>query len=67
MLRLLSVSDLIAGSEDDYVRIAARLAGEPGWRDELSQAIVGAHPRLFEDAEPLAAFAATLASLARNA
>lgn len=39
MLGLLGLDTLIAKDEDDYVRIAVRLARDPAWRSELSSQI----------------------------
>jgi CRISPR-associated protein Csy1 len=55
MLRLMGIDDLIARDEDDYVRIAARLAGEPAWRESLSSRIRAGASAVFDDPAPIAA------------
>jgi CRISPR-associated protein Csy1 len=55
MLRLLGVDELIASDEDDYVRIAARLASDRAWRNALSERIVAGQSRVFDDPAPVAA------------
>ncbi|TMG85237.1 MAG: tetratricopeptide repeat protein [Betaproteobacteria bacterium] len=48
MLKLLGVSELIAGDRSEYLAIAARLAGDPVWRDDLRTRIRAAHGWLFD-------------------
>jgi CRISPR-associated protein Csy1 len=55
MLRLLGIPELVATDQDDYVRIATRLAGDPDWRREISTRIVSGHEQLFDDMKPVAA------------
>ena len=57
MLHLMGVEDLIARDADDYVRLAARLAGDAAWRKALAARIASARGRLFDDPAPVAAFA----------
>ena len=64
MLRSIGVADTVAGDPDDYVRIAARLAREPGWRESLARRIVAARGALFDDARPIAALADALERIA---
>lgn len=55
----IGVTDAIAGSVDEYVAIALRLAGDAEQRRDLSERIMAACPLLFEDmaaVEELAAF-----------
>jgi predicted O-linked N-acetylglucosamine transferase (SPINDLY family) len=67
MLTLAGVDELVAGSEDDYLRIAARLALDASWRGQLRERIRGGQPRLFGDTAPLRAFADALeAEVARG-
>ena len=49
MLELIGVTDTIAATLDDYVRLAARLARDPDWRMEIRKAIAGAKHRLYRD------------------
>ncbi len=55
MLGLVGVDELVARDADDYVRIAAGLAGDAPWRQSLRARIVAARGRLFGDAAPIAA------------
>lgn len=48
MLELLDVPELIAKDEDDYVRIASRLAQEPGWRQTVRRQIAANKHRLYD-------------------
>jgi protein O-GlcNAc transferase len=51
MLELLGLPALIANDEDDYVRIATRLAQEPDWRHSIREHIAAHKHRLY-DIEP---------------
>lgn len=62
MLRLIGCDELVARDWDDYVRIAARLADDRGWRDALSARIVTHADRLFDDPAPISALADFLAA-----
>jgi CRISPR-associated protein Csy1 len=57
MLRLAGVEALIARDGDDYVRIAARLVSDRGWRDDLAGRIRAGRSRVFDDPAPIAALA----------
>jgi len=57
MLERCGARELIAADADDYVRIAARLARDGEWRAELGRRIVEGSVTLFDDPEPLIAFA----------
>jgi len=48
MLSLLGVPELIAADHAGYLSIAARLAGDEGWRRELAARIGAAQSRLFD-------------------
>jgi len=48
MLSLLGVPELIAADHAGYLSIAARLAGDEGWRRELAERIGAAQSRLFD-------------------
>jgi CRISPR-associated protein Csy1 len=48
MLRLLDVSELIAGDRAEYLALASRLVGDRAWRDELRARIRASHGRLFD-------------------
>ena len=60
MLGLLEMPELVARDHEDYVRIAARLAGDRAWREELSSRIRERSGRLFDRPEPVEALAAFL-------
>ena len=53
MLEVIGVTDLIAANRDDYLRIAGRLAGDAGWRNEIREQITRAQSRLFDDPSPI--------------
>ncbi len=53
MLRVIGVTDLVAGDRGDYVRLATRLAGDAAWRGELRRRIEGARDKLFDDRAPI--------------
>jgi protein O-GlcNAc transferase len=63
MLRLCGVEPLVARDADDYVRIAARLASDRGWRDALAEQIREGRVRIFDDPAPSAALADALARI----
>jgi CRISPR-associated protein Csy1 len=63
MLRLAGLGDLVAKDEDDYVRIALRLATDRAWRDSIVARLREGAPRLFDDQAPIAALEGFLASL----
>jgi predicted O-linked N-acetylglucosamine transferase (SPINDLY family) len=64
MLEVIGVADLIAADRDDYLRIACRLAGDAGWRNELRERITRAQSRLFDDSAPIERLQAFLQEVA---
>jgi predicted O-linked N-acetylglucosamine transferase (SPINDLY family) len=60
MLAQVGLPELVARDEADYVAIAARLASDRDWRDEVSRRIDLGADRLFDDPAPVEAFAAAL-------
>ena len=66
MLSLAGLSELVARDLDDYVRIAARLAGEGEWRNAIAARLRRGTDWLFDEATPVAAFAAALERLVRG-
>jgi CRISPR-associated protein Csy1 len=60
MLRSMGIDELVASDEDDYVRIATRLAADSDWRRELSARIRANAGAMFDDPRPVAAFSAFL-------
>ena len=63
MLAQVGVPELVARDAADYVAIAARLAQDRAWRDELAERIDRGAARLFDDPAPVDAFAAALEAL----
>jgi protein O-GlcNAc transferase len=61
MLRLMGIDELVARDEDDYVRLASRIAGDRSWRDQLAARMRAARGRIFDDGEPVQAFYDSLA------
>jgi CRISPR-associated protein Csy1 len=57
MLTLCGVPQLIARDAEDYVAIAARLAGDAAWRAEIKAVIAAGSDALFDRPEPIASFA----------
>jgi CRISPR-associated protein Csy1 len=57
MLELMDLRELIATDTAHYVRIAARLVQDGGWRDEIVARIRAARSRLFDDPAPIVALA----------
>jgi len=55
MLRLMGADELVAGSEEEYLAIASRIADDRGWRDTQSALIRENRARLFDDPQPVAA------------
>ncbi len=66
MLGLMGLDELVAADADGYVAIAARLAGDAGWRAGLGRRIVAAQPAVFDDAGPLVALEQVLVALAEG-
>ena len=64
MLEVIGVADLIAADRDDYLRIACRLAGDAGWRNEMRERITRAQSRLFDDSAPIERLQAFLQEVA---
>jgi predicted O-linked N-acetylglucosamine transferase (SPINDLY family) len=60
MLAQVGVPELVARDAADYVAIAARVAADRTWREELSARIDRGAARLFDDPAPVEAFAAAL-------
>jgi predicted O-linked N-acetylglucosamine transferase (SPINDLY family) len=50
--RRLGISDCVAGSTDNYIELAVRIASEPDYRRELRQRILAASDVLFDDPKP---------------
>jgi protein O-GlcNAc transferase len=63
MLSLMDLDELIARDNEDYIRIALRLATEPEYRTHISQRILARHDSVFDDARPIQALHAKLRAL----
>jgi predicted O-linked N-acetylglucosamine transferase (SPINDLY family) len=55
ILRRIGLHELVAADEAQYVELALRLAGDPGYRDSVRARIVAQRPVLFGDAAPIRA------------
>ena len=66
MLSLAGVDELIARDPDDYVRLAARLAADARWRDELKARIQGGQAQVFGNPAPVRALGDALHRLVRG-
>ena len=53
MLRMMGVEDTLATDDDTYVQVAARLATDSAWRDDVVMRMAAGASRLFDDAEPI--------------
>ncbi len=66
MLKLLGLDELIANSNEDYLKIALRLATDKPYRQQISERIIANQAQLFDDPAPPRAFAQILEDLVRN-
>ena len=64
MLRMAGLDELVAVTKDDYVRLVLKLAGDRGHRARLREAIAERRGRLFDNKEPVTAFAESLLQMA---
>lgn len=55
ILTAAGVTETIAGSEDEYIDIAARLGRAEKWRRAVRNRLLAAHPRVFGDKTPVRA------------
>jgi predicted O-linked N-acetylglucosamine transferase (SPINDLY family) len=55
ILRRIGLDELVVANEAQYVELALRLAGDPGYRDSVRARIVAQRPVLFGDAAPIRA------------
>jgi len=60
MLSIAGASGLVATDVDDYVAIAARLAGDRAFRDAMSVQLQDGAAQVFDDPAPIDALAAWL-------
>ncbi len=63
MLRISGLEELVAKDEDDYVRIAGRLAGDRPWRERIGARVLEGGKKIFDDPAPIAALESFLAAL----
>ncbi|BBK30763.1 putative O-linked N-acetylglucosamine transferase (SPINDLY family) [Stella humosa] len=66
ILRLMGIADTVAGSADEYVEIAVRLARDPAWHASLRQRTRAARPILGQDRSWLAGLEAYLVQAAHG-
>ena len=66
MLRAVGVDETIAASDDEYVRIASRLATEPQWKAEVAARMSAGAAGLFDNAAPIDALAEFLEQAAQR-
>jgi predicted O-linked N-acetylglucosamine transferase (SPINDLY family) len=64
-LRHLGIAETVAGSADEYVETAVRLAADPAWRQTLRNRIAAAKSRLFDDAARVQGLASFLEAAVR--
>jgi predicted O-linked N-acetylglucosamine transferase (SPINDLY family) len=55
ILTMMGVTETVAGSIDDYVTIAQRLAREPEWRDAVHRRMVENRHRVYRDRDCITA------------
>jgi predicted O-linked N-acetylglucosamine transferase (SPINDLY family) len=53
ILTMMGVTDTIATSIDDYVRIAARLGKDAGWRDQMTEKMRANASKVYRDMESI--------------
>lgn len=61
MLRHIGLQDLVAGSADQYIALAVKLARDPAYREAVRRRIEERRVALFEDTAPIRALEAFLA------
>lgn len=66
ILRRIGCTATIAGSAEEYVHLAVRLAREPGWRAEIRAAMAAGKSRVLADAAPIRALEDFLAGQLRH-
>jgi predicted O-linked N-acetylglucosamine transferase (SPINDLY family) len=66
MLRMMGMPEGIAGSIDEYVAMAVRIAADPAWRAELKRRVSENKQRLYRDRASIAGLEDFLDSAARQ-
>ena len=67
MLRMMGMPETIAGTIDDYVSLAVRIARDPAWREHLKMRVIRDRERLYRDRACIVALEDFLEHAARNA
>ena len=67
MLEVLELPELIANDADDYVAISCRLLDDPGFYQQMREAIHQRKPRLFHDKSVAEAFQVAVETVCRQA
>jgi protein O-GlcNAc transferase len=66
MLRMMDISETIAGTIDDYIALAVRIATDSSWRAEIRRRIAHSKHRLYRDRASIAALESFLERTARS-
>jgi protein O-GlcNAc transferase len=66
MLRMMGMAETVAGTIDDYVSLAIRIAQDPEWRADLKMRVIRDRERLYRDRTCIAALEEFLERAARN-
>ncbi|MBX9828993.1 MAG: tetratricopeptide repeat protein [Xanthobacteraceae bacterium] len=66
MLRMMGMPETVAGTIDDYVSLAARIARDPEWRANVKMRVIRDRERLYRDRTCIAALEQFLERAARD-
>jgi protein O-GlcNAc transferase len=66
MLRMMGMAETVAGTIDDYVALAIRIARDPEWRASLKMRVIRDRERLYRDRTCIAALEEFLERAARD-
>jgi predicted O-linked N-acetylglucosamine transferase (SPINDLY family) len=66
MLRMMGMAETVAGTIDDYVSLAIRIARDPEWRASLKMRVIRDRDRLYRDHTCIAALEQFLERAARD-
>jgi protein O-GlcNAc transferase len=67
MLRMMGMPETVAGTIEDYVSLAVRIAKDPAWRTELRSRVIRDRQRLYRDRTCIVALEDFLERAARGA
>lgn len=67
IVKRMGLDELVAGSDEEYVALAARLAQDGGYRESIRSRMLSSRHVLFGDVAPIRALEAFLAQVARVA